>query len=130
MFDDGSGGVHQQCGAGARPLAVASDVQVVDEAAPPRVVIEHDVDEADQPVVVLGHHGPAVGRGGQTRGPDGTTVSEDVTFEEGIGIGAAVVPAPAFEVRVDQGTGRAGGRPDRAGRSGVTRLECMYENGS
>ncbi|MEH0828297.1 MULTISPECIES: hypothetical protein [unclassified Micromonospora] len=81
------------------PALVVDDVQIVDEAAPPRVVVEHHVDEAHQPAVVLGEDGLAVGRCGEPCRPHRAAVGRDVAVEERVGEGAPVVPAPTVGVQ-------------------------------
>jgi hypothetical protein len=76
------------------------DVQVVEERAPTRVVVEHDVHEADQRLAIADDDGvpPGIGRA-KSRRPHREPVGIDVAVEELIGVGAAIVPPPAVGVK-------------------------------
>ena len=92
-FDDGAGRVAQQVGADPGPMLIGRDMQVVDQAPPPRIVVEHDMDEADHPAGRVGHEGSAVRCRLKARGPHRATIV-DVPVKERVGIGAPVVPPP------------------------------------
>jgi len=79
-------------------LAVVN-MQIVDKAAPPRVVVEHDVDESDQPAVVLREDRGGAGRAGEPLRPDLATVGVDVPVQERVRVRTPVVPTPTVGVQ-------------------------------
>jgi hypothetical protein len=83
------------------------DVQVVDQRAPTRVVVEERVGESDQALVLGEDRAPARVGLVQPLGPDGDAIGDDVAVEEVVGLCAPVVTAPA--VRVEMGHGRGVG---------------------
>ena len=89
------------------------DVEVVEKRSPDRVVVEDDVGESDQGAAVLGHDraAPRI-RSLEPAGPHRQTVGADVAVQERVGVGAAVVPAPAVGVKR-----RDRGRVPRAGEA-------------
>ena len=90
--------------ADATALQVVRHVQVVDEGAPFRVVVEDGVDEADHHTVTLGHDRAAVGlRKRQALRPHGAPVLVDVAVEELVGVRATIVAPPA--VGMEPGNG-------------------------
>jgi hypothetical protein len=80
-------------------VAVVSDVQVVDQAAPVRVFVQDDVHEAGEAPVVLGQDGHAMRRCGQPGRPDRLPVGVHVAVDEGVGERPAVMAAPAGGVQ-------------------------------
>jgi len=71
-------------------------VQVVQQAAPAFVHIEHDVDEAGDAAAVFGQdRRTESGLLLQAARPDGTPIGLDIAVEELIGVRAPVMAAPA-----------------------------------
>jgi hypothetical protein len=93
------------------------DVQVVEQRAPPRVVVEERVRESDQ-AAVLGQD-RATARVGlpQSLAPDRKAIGDDVTVEKPVGVGAPIVTAPAVSVEMGDGHGIGWARwPERRWR--------------
>ena len=74
-------------------------MEVLDQRAPRLVLIQDDVCEREELAVALGEdRARAWVRCAEALGPDSQAVREDVAVEEGVGICAAVVAAPAVGV--------------------------------
>lgn len=103
-----SGG-HQRPADAAAP-AVMAYVQVVDQAAPHLVGVEHHMDEARDAPLVVGDHRPGAVGVGEPAGPHGPPVRLDITVQKRVGVRAPVIAAPAVGVqpRHTAGVVRAG----------------------
>ena len=90
----------EQLRADAAPLAGTGDVDVVEQRAPRRVLVENDVSEADQAAALLGEDRQRRGIAArQPLAPFGQPIGDDVAVQERVGVGAAVVAPPAVGVQ-------------------------------
>jgi hypothetical protein len=77
-------------------------VEIVKKSAPHRVIVEARVDKADDFATEVSDDCPIVGLGpSQARPPNVPSIVKHFIVQESIGIGAAIVSAPA--VRVEGG---------------------------
>ena len=88
-----------QPSADTTPLSIVHDVKVFEERTPLRIVVEDDVSEADDGTVVIGDQRDGPGPFTEPVRPGGQSLSAEIPIEVGIGIRAAVVPAPTVGVQ-------------------------------
>lgn len=98
-LSDGSCCATQQLGTNTGPPPAVEHMQIVDQAAPPRIVIERDMDKAHQLAVILGKDRVSVTRYGEPRRPHRTTITFDVAIKERVGVRAPIMPAPTVGVQ-------------------------------
>jgi hypothetical protein len=98
--DNGGGRQRQELRADATALVVASDVQIVKQRSPLRIVLEHGVGERDQLAAILREEGMAarIGRG-QPMTPRLHTIGNNVAVEKLIRVRPAIVATPAVGVK-------------------------------
>jgi hypothetical protein len=82
MLKKSGGSLGQQMSAETLSFEIAPDVQVIDKGSPSRVVVEHDVGEAEDLTITIGDHGVLVQPGrSKTARPDLEPVGDDVSVK-------------------------------------------------
>jgi hypothetical protein len=69
-------------------------MQVVDEAAPPRIVVERNMHEPHDTATFLGEDRLTPRRRHESRCPHSHPIRDHVTVEERVGVRTAVMPTP------------------------------------
>jgi hypothetical protein len=119
VLDDGLSRQRQQTRADASTLVSVSDVKIVEQRSPTRMLVEDGVSEPDEPGFVLGDDRPTPRIGtSQAVGPHGQPVRSDVTVEKCVRVGASVVPAPTV--------GMEGSDPLSIGEPGEAKLHRVH----
>lgn len=95
---NGRGASRQQSDSESVALAIVSDVEVVDERTPTRVVVRDDMDETDELSVELGQDRVSTAIARQTVSPGCRSIGIERRTEELLWICEPVVTAPAVGV--------------------------------
>ena len=122
--DDGLGRQRQQTGSDAPTLVSIGNMEIVEQRALCRVVVEQGAGEAHKAAIVGDDCATAWIGLAQQVGPYGQAVGDDVPVEECVRVGAPVVTTPAVSVKLGDGlgigeAGWAEARPRQGGASTV-----------
>ena len=99
-------GLGKQSGADPVSLYATSDVQVVQQGSPLRIVVENRVGKPDDVTFYESAHGELIhARGCEATGPNSLSFRQNVAIEIRVEVRASVVVSPALSVQGSNGIG-------------------------